>query len=82
MSRVINGLDMTETVRIEATIPEPFYRAAKLVCDTFGESLDTFVSNALRGELQCCLHNNCEGYTTKLTDKLAEQIEEIAGEEL
>jgi len=69
---------MVETVKIEAVIPRDFHRAAMLVCETFNVGLDEFITNAVRGELQCCENNNCEDYTGGIVDNLVKRLKEIA----
>ena len=62
------------SVRIEANIPLPFYKALELVHENFGTSWDELFTNAVRGELQCMETSNLEIETEPMRLELTEKI--------
>ena len=73
---------MTKTIKIEVTVPEPFYRAAKHICEAFNYTLDEYMTDALRGELQCSFGDSFTGVSEELRDRMAKEVRETLGEEL
>jgi len=75
-------MERTETasVKIEANIPLPLYKALELVHDTLGTSWDELFTNAVRCELSCMETDNLESETEpmrlELTRKICEYLEE------
>lgn len=73
------GIRLVETVEINARIPSDFYKVMTLICGTFKVSLDEFITNAVRGELQCCANGMCHDYSNNIIEPIVQQLKEVEG---
>jgi len=74
-------VNMTDTVELTFKAPEKMIQAAKHICEAFDYTLDEYLTDSLRGELQCSFHDSFFGVSEYLRDKIAKEVLEILGEE-
>ena len=74
-----HGLDMSETVELTFTAPSKMVEAAKYVCEAFGYTMNEYLVDALRGEIQCNWYDDYIQLSEPLRKKLVHEVEEILG---
>lgn len=55
-------MSQPETARIELNIPEPVYRAVKVICETFLDDPHDYMVRAIRGAIDSDLNCNFEAF--------------------
>ena len=69
---------MTEKVAFEA--PKEMVEAAKVICEAFSITIDEWMTNAMRGELQCGFNNVFIEESEDLRQGIVDRVEVILGE--
>lgn len=68
-------------IEVTFTAPENMVKAATHICEAFNYTLDEFLTDALRGELQCSFHDSFFGVSLPIRERVAREVKEILGEE-
>jgi len=68
-----------KTTEVSFKAPEEMVEAAKHICEAFSMSLDEYMTNALRGELQGGFFNNFLEESEDLRQGVVDRVEVILG---
>ena len=71
---------MTETVELTFRAPEEMAEAVNCIREAFGISIDEYMTNAIRGELQGGFNNNFLEESEDLRQGIVARVEVILGE--
>jgi len=72
-------VNMTETVELTFKAPEKMAEAAKVICEAFSMTLDEWLTNAMRGEIQCGFNNVFLEESEDLRQGIVDRVEVILG---
>jgi hypothetical protein len=70
---------LSEIVEVKVTFPKKLYDVTRLVCARFDYDVDTFISEALAGDIEASAANNFEGYLDDFIKGVKDQLESLDG---
>lgn len=68
-------MSQTETVKVELKLPEPIYRAVKVICETFLDDPHDYMVRAIRGGIDSDITNNFEAWSCLFTKRIEAILE-------
>lgn len=71
---------MTKTVELTFRAPSIMAEAVKVICEAFSMTLDEYMTNAIRGELQGGFYNKFLEESEDLRQGIVDRVEVILGE--
>jgi len=72
---------MAETVEVTFRAPEKMVKAVEYIRKAFNITIDEYMTNAIRGELQGGWNNNFIEESGEVRDQVVREVLEILGEE-